>query len=103
GLAFVIGSVFAAVAGGLFCGHMRYVDPTSFTLAESFFIISVVIVGGAGNVTGPMAGAVRLVSLPEVLRFVPVSDAVAANIRHMLYGLLLIVLLRYRPQGLLGE
>lgn len=101
--AFAIAAAFAAVPGALFAGYMRYIDPTSFTVMESVFIVSIVIIGGAGNFLGPLAGAAFLVLLPEVLRFLQMPDAVAANMRQIIYGLLLILLMRYRPQGFLGE
>jgi branched-chain amino acid transport system permease protein len=101
--AFAIGAAFAAVPGVLYAGYMRYIDPTSFTLAESIFIVSVVVIGGAGSLWGPCGGAVFVVLLPELLRFLQIPDAVAANMRQIIYGLLLIVLMRYRPQGFWGE
>jgi len=100
---FAISAGFAAIPGVLFAGYMQYVDPTSFTVLESVFILSIIIIGGTGNVSGPVLGAIFLVVLPEVLRFLGMPDAVAANMRQIIYGLALIVLLRYRPQGLLGE
>lgn len=99
----VIASGFAAVAGVLFAGYARYLDPTTFTLDESIFVLSMVIIGGAGNFAGPIAGAIMLVVLPEALRFLGISDAVAANVRQIIYGLSIIVLMRYRPQGVFGE
>ncbi len=101
--AFAIGAAFAAVPGGLFAGYMRYIDPTSFTLMESIFILSIVVIGGAGNMIGPIIGAVFMVVLPEALRFLHIPDAIAANLRQIIYGLLLIILMRFRPQGIRGE
>lgn len=101
--AFSIAAAFAAVPGAMFACYMRYVDPTSFTLMESVFIATMVIIGGAGNLEGPLVGAALMVFLPEFLRFLQIPDAVAANVRQVIYGLLLIILVRYRPQGLMGE
>lgn len=101
--AFVLAACFAAVPGALFAAYMRYIDPTSFTLTESIFIVSVVVIGGAGSFVGPIVGAALMVLLPEALRFLQIPDAVAANLRQVIYGLLLIVLMRFRPQGLVGE
>ncbi len=101
--AFAIGAAFAAVPGGLFAGYMRYIDPTSFTLMESVFILSTVVIGGAGNMIGPIIGAGFMVVLPEALRFLQIPDAIAANLRQIIYGLLLIALMRFRPQGIQGE
>jgi len=101
--AFALSAAFAAVPGALFAGYIRYIDPTSFTLAEAIFILSIVVIGGAGDFWGPIAGAVILVMLPEALRFLQIPDSVAANLRQIIYGLLLVVLMRVRPQGFLGK
>jgi len=101
--AFVIAAAFAAIPGALFAVYFRYIDPTSFTLMESIFILSIIIIGGTGNLVGPLVGSVFLVVLPEILRFLQIPDSIAANMRQIIYGLILIVLLRYRPQGLFGE
>lgn len=100
---FAIAAAAAAVPGALFAGYVRYIDPTTFTLTESIFILSVVVIGGAGSFWGPVAGAVLMILLPEALRFLDLSYATAANLRQIIYGLLLIILMRLRPQGLMGE
>jgi branched-chain amino acid transport system permease protein len=101
--AFVIGAALAAVAGSLYAIYITFIDPTSFTVQESIFMLAIVIVGGAGNLWGSVIGAVVLVSLPELLRFVGLPSAIAANVRQILYGGLLVVMMLWRPQGLLGE
>jgi branched-chain amino acid transport system permease protein len=100
---FMISAAMAAVAGVLYATYITYIDPTSFTVMESIFIVSVVIIGGAGNLWGPVVGAIVLVALPELLRFVGLPNSVAANIRQILYGGLLVVFMLWRPQGLVGE
>ena len=100
---FALAAGFAAVSGMLFSGYMRYIDPTSFTIMESVFILSIIIIGGAGNLQGPIIGAIVLVVLPELLRFLGMPDAIAANTRQVIYGLAMILLIRLRPQGLLGN
>ncbi len=102
-IAFAIAAGFASISGILFAGYMQYIDPTSFTLMESVFILSIIIIGGSGNTIGPLFGSVVIIFLPEVLRFVGMPDAIAANMRQIIYGLLIILVLRYRPQGLVGE
>lgn len=101
--AFAIGAGFAAIAGVLFAGYMRYIDPTSFTIMESIFILSIIIIGGTGNLAGPLIGTILMIFLPEVLRFVGLPDSIAANMRQIIYGLLIILIMRYQPQGLMGE
>ena len=100
---FVIGSCMAGVAGVIYAYYISFIDPTSFTVMESIFIISIVIIGGAGNIWGSILGAVFLVILPELLRFLGLPSAIAANIRQIIYGTLLVLCMLYRPQGFLGE
>jgi branched-chain amino acid transport system permease protein len=101
--AFAISAGFAAIAGTLFAGYARYIDPTSFTLAESLFILSIIIIGGAGNMAGPLIGAVFMICLPEVLRLLAVPEHIAPQLRQIIYGLLIVLIMRFRPQGLAGE
>lgn len=102
-MSFLITAGIASVAGGIYAVYVSFIDPTSFTIYESIFIISIVLVGGSGNIKGPMVGAVLLVIIPEILRFLRIPDVFAANVRQMIYGLLLIILMRFRPQGIAGE
>ena len=99
---FAISSAFIAVSGFLYATYVSYIDPTSFNLDESIFILSALIVGGLGNIRGPVIGALFVIILPEVLRFIGLPDSVAANLRQIIYGLALILLMRYRPQGIAG-
>lgn len=101
--AFAIAGGLAAVSGVLYATYVTYIDPTSFTLDESIFIIAIVLIGGSGNLKGPMVGAVFMIMLPEVLRFLGLPSTIAPNVRQMIYGALLVFLMRYRTQGLAGE
>jgi len=101
--AFIIASAIAAIAGALYASYITYIDPTSFTLDESIFIVSILLIGGSGNIKGPLVGTVFMIILPELLRFIGLPNTIAPNVRQMIYGLLLIILMRYRPQGLAGE
>jgi len=101
--AFAISSGIAAVAGGLFAVYMSYIDPTSFTLDESIFILSIVVIGGSGNLKGPIIGTLLMILLPEGLRFLGIPASIAPNVRQIIYAIVLIMLMRFRPQGLAGE
>ncbi len=101
--AFMLASAMVGVAGGLYASYISYIDPTSFTLDESILMLSMVIVGGTGNVRGPLVGAAVLIAIPELLRFLSLPDTVAAHIRLLAYGLLLILMMHWRPQGLAGR
>ena len=100
---FTIGAMMAAIAGSLYASYINYIDPSTFTVNESIFIIAIIILGGLASLRGSMIGAVFLVLLPEFLRFVGFPDEIAAQMRQAVYGLLLILLMLYRPQGLVGE
>lgn len=99
----VIGGAIAGVAGALYAYYVSYIDPTSFTVAESIFIVCIVIIGGAGSVWGPVVGSILLVVLPEALRFIGLPSQVQANGRQIIYGGLLVAFIIWRPSGLVGK
>ena len=100
---FFLSAAFSGLAGAIYASYVSYIDPTSFTLDESIFIITALFIGGLGNIKGPILGAVFVIVLPEILRFVGMPDAIAANMRQIIYGLALVIIMFVRPQGLLGE
>ena len=100
---FFLSAAFSGLAGVIYASYVSYIDPTSFTLDESIFIITALFIGGLGNIKGPILGAVFVIILPELLRFVGMPDAIAANMRQIIYGLALVIIMFIRPQGLLGE
>ncbi len=102
-LAFVVGAFFAGIAGSLYAHYITFIDPSSFTVMESITILLMVIFGGMGSIEGSLIGAFLLVLVPELLRFVGLPSSVAAPLRQMLYGLILVVLMIKRPQGILGR
>ena len=100
--AFVISAVLASLAGCFFASYVTYIDPTSFSLTESIFILCILLVGGSGNIIGPFLGVLFMILFPEGLRFMGLPDESAANIREIVYGTILIVLMYYRPNGFKG-
>lgn len=100
---FVVSAMLAAVAGSLFASYITFIDPSSFALMESIFILAIIILGGLASNKGAVLGAVCLILLPEILRFVGFPDDIAAQMRQVTYGVLLILLMIFRPQGLVGE
>jgi branched-chain amino acid transport system permease protein len=100
---FALSAAFAGLAGALLAHYITYISATSFTLEESIFILSIVLVGGAGNLRGPVVGTVLLLLIPEVLMFLGMPDTVAPNVRRMIYGVLLVCFVFFRPQGIAGE
>ena len=95
-LAFVIGSFFAGIAGGLFAHYNAYLHPNSFTFLKSIEIIAMVVLGGLGSITGSILAAILLTVLPEALRS-------AQELRMVIYSLMIIVLMITRPGGLMGS
>lgn len=100
---FVFAAFFAAISGFVYATYITYIDPTSFNLDESIFIVTAILIGGTGNIKGPVLGALFVVLLPEVLRFVGFRDSIAANLRMIIYGLCLILLMFYKPEGIAGK
>ena len=101
-IVFVVGAFFAGIAGSLYAHYITFIDPSSFTVMESIAILLMVVFGGMGSLGGSFVGAAILVIFPEMLRFLGMPSSVAAPLRQMIYGLLLIVLMLKRPQGVLG-
>jgi len=101
-LVFVIGAFFAGIAGSLYGHYITFIDPSSFTVTESITILLMVIFGGMGSIRGSVVGAITLVVFPELLRFIGLPSSVAAPLRQMIYGLILILLMLKRPRGLMG-
>ena len=98
-----VACAFAAVAGAVYASYTSYIDPSLASMDQSILLLSMVFVGGMGNLKGPLAGAAILLLIPEVLRFMHIPDAVAAEIRVMLYGLLLVLIVRFKPEGVAGD
>jgi branched-chain amino acid transport system permease protein len=94
-LTFTVSAALAGVAGAFFAHYASFVSPASFTLVESILVLSLLVFGGMGSVEGSIAGAVLLTVAPEAFRFL-------AEYRMVIYGAILLGLILYRPQGLLG-
>jgi branched-chain amino acid transport system permease protein len=94
-LAFIFGGFAAGVSGGIAAHLYSYINHETFNTQQSILALTVVILGGLGNVVGAVVGSVALVGLPEVFR-------IAAEYRILIYGIVLLLLVRFRPQGLLG-
>lgn len=102
-LVFVIGAFFAGIAGSLYAHYITFIDPSSFTPMESIAVLLMVVFGGMGSMKGSFLGALILVIFPEMLRFLGMPGSVDAPLRQMIYGLLLIILIIKRPQGIVGK
>jgi branched-chain amino acid transport system permease protein len=102
-IVFIVGAFFAGIAGSLYAHYITFIDPSSFTVMESITVLLMVVFGGMASLKGSFIGASVLVIFPEILRFLGMPSSVAAPLRQMIYGLLLIILMIFRPQGLMGR
>ncbi|MFN8289451.1 MAG: branched-chain amino acid ABC transporter permease [Chitinophagaceae bacterium] len=102
-ISIILSAVIAGIAGTLYATYTTYIDPTSFTLDESILILSIVLIGGAGRIIGPVTGAIIYILLPELLKFLQMPDGIAANMRMILFGLLLVLIVRFKPKGIFGK
>lgn len=97
---FVIGCSMAAFAGGLYAHYIMFIDPVSFDFNKSTEILTFVVLGGIGSTAGSTIGAVILSILPEALR--GFGDFIK-NYRILFYSIIIIVLMIFRPQGIMGH
>src|SRR5688572_154702 len=109
-LAFAMGASFGGIAGGMFSAIQGFISPESFVLVESIMVVSMVVLGGMGNIWGVILGALLLSFVPEILRWTvtPVQEALFGRmmvepevIRMLLFGLALVLVMLFRPAGLL--
>jgi len=98
-----LAGAFAGVAGGLYATFLSFIDPSSFDLDASILLLTMVVVGGARTLAGSIVGPFLLLALPQILSLLDIPTAIAATARQLIYGLLLIAFMMFRPQGLLGE
>jgi branched-chain amino acid transport system permease protein len=103
---FVIGSVFAGLAGVLWAHYTTFISPGDFTLTETILVLLIVVMGGKGTFLGPVVGAVVLIVFQESVRFLrlpPEWTRLLGPLQQMIFGLLLIVLMVFRPEGIIRE
>ena len=100
----VMSAMMAGVAGGLFASWTTFIDPQSFILLESILLVAIVILGGLATIWGSLLGAMAFVLLEEGMRFIPYLPAeYTGPARQVILGLLLVLLMLFRPQGLVGK
>jgi branched-chain amino acid transport system permease protein len=94
---------FAGIAGCLFASYITYIDPSSFTFAGIIPIILIVIIGGLGSLPGTLLATFFIILLPEPLRFVGFSSSIIGPARQIIYAVILLIILYYRPRGFYGK
>ena len=100
----VISAMMTGLAGGMFSSWTTFIDPNSFILLESILLVSIVILGGLATIWGSLLGAMAFVLLEEGMRFLPfLPQEYVGQARQVVLGVLLVVLMMFRPQGLVGR
>lgn len=98
-----ISAFFAGIAGSLYAHYIGYIDPSSFYLIELITIIVMVVIGGMASIKGSFVGAFIIILIPEVLTFLHLPSSVLGPLRRMLYAIILIVILWFKPKGIFGR
>ena len=102
-IVFGIAGGLTAFAGGLYSTFLGVIEPGAFGVPIVILLWSMLFIGGSGNLYGPIVGAAILLFLPEGLRLVGIEGVKAGEIQQMIYGLMLVLLMMFRPQGLVGK
>lgn len=100
---FAFSSALAGIAGGLYAMHTLYISPAEFTLDRTVEILSITIIGGVAAYWGPFVGAFMVLALPEALSFADIPDTIAGPVNGMIYTSVVLLILIFRPRGLLGR
>jgi branched-chain amino acid transport system permease protein len=98
-----LAGAFAGMAGGMYATFLSFIDPSSFDLDASILLLTMVVVGGARTLAGSIVGPFLLLAMPQALSMLDIPTTIAAAARQLIYGVLLIAFMLFRPQGLLGE
>jgi len=100
---FVIAAAMASIAGSLYASYFSYIDPSTFGTTTSIMLFSITVIGGLASLTGTLVGTLFFVLFPELLRFVGFPSDAAFQLRQAGFGLMIILLMMFRPQGLIGK
>jgi len=99
----MISTFFAGIAGCLFAHYLSYIDPSSFFISDLIIIFTIVIVGGLASLKGTIFAGIIIILLPELLRFIDMPSYMVGPMRQMIYAVILLAILRFRPHGLFGK
>jgi branched-chain amino acid transport system permease protein len=109
--AFSLGALWGGIAGLTFANFQQFVSPESFTFMESVFIVCTIVIGGMGSIPGAIVGAIIIQGVPALIQgmaaanklpgVAPATATVIANYRFLVFGLLVVVMMALRPQGLI--
>jgi branched-chain amino acid transport system permease protein len=108
--AFSLGAIWGAIAGATFANFQGFVSPESFTFLESVFVVCIVVLGGMGSLPGAIVGALVIQGVPELIRGFAASGIIqmtaeqtsaVSSYRYLIFGLLMVIMMAFRPQGII--
>jgi len=102
-IALMLSAFFAGLAGSLYAHYITFIDPSSFTLTQLIPIITIIIIGGLASLKGTIIATIILVLLPESLSFVGFPSSIVGPARQIIYSLILLWILIYKPRGFYGK
>ncbi|MBD3253188.1 branched-chain amino acid ABC transporter permease [Candidatus Pacearchaeota archaeon] len=102
-IALAVSAFFAGIAGSLYAHYITFIDPSSFTIMQLIPVLLIVIVGGLASLKGTIIATVVLILLPELLRFVGFPSSIVGPARQILYAVILLLILVYKPKGFYGK
>ena len=98
-----ISAFFAGIAGSLFAHYITFIDPSSFYLNELILVLTIVIIGGIASISGSVVATFIIVLIPEFLRFLSLPSSILGPMRQIIYALIFLGVLLYKPRGLFGK
>ncbi|MEK6822527.1 MAG: branched-chain amino acid ABC transporter permease [Nanoarchaeota archaeon] len=102
-IAMGISACIAGIAGALFAHYISFIDPSVFGIGDLILVLSMLIVGGLASIPGSIAGATIILLIPEPLRFIGFPSSLIGPMREILFALILLIIIIYRPKGILGK
>ncbi|MEM3126445.1 MAG: branched-chain amino acid ABC transporter permease [Candidatus Woesearchaeota archaeon] len=102
-IAMAVSAFFAGIAGSLFAHYITFIDPSSFLLSELVLVLTIVIIGGLASNRGVILAAIIIILLPEPLRFLSLPSSLVGPLRQLIYALILLFIILYRPKGFFGK
>ncbi len=102
-IALAISAFFSGISGSLYAHYITFIDPSSFTFLQIIPVLSIVIIGGLASLKGTVIATIILVLLPEPLRFIGFPSSIVGPARQIIYALLLLLILIYKPKGFYGK
>lgn len=101
--AMMVSAFIAGLAGSLFAHYITFIDPSSFFIADLIVVFTMVMIGGLASLKGSVIATFIIILIPEILRFVDLSSSIIGPGRQIMYALILIMILMFRPKGLFGK